>query len=57
MGNQGINRLVNEGFQVKSIGSLADVKKIHGEDKYNEMQEYIIKLDIHILRTDLNTWR
>ena len=57
---QGINRLVNEGFQVKSvIGSLADVKKIHGEDKYNEM----LGINANQIRytyfkgTNLNTWQ
>ena len=56
---QGINRLVNEGFQVKSvIGSLADVK-IH-EDKYNEMLGILNANQIrytYFKGTDLNTWQ
>ena len=44
---------MNDGFQVKSvIGSLADVKKIHGEDKYNEMLGILNanQIDIHFLK-------
>ena len=56
----GIRNLISDGVQIEAvIGSLADVKKIHGEEKYDEM--------IHILQscgleykyfkgTDLESW-
>lgn len=57
---KGVSKLIEEGFHVLSvIGSLADVKKIHGVQKYNEMIEILEghSLDYKFFKgTDVSTW-
>lgn len=56
----GINDLLKQGFNVVSVlGSLADVRKVHGEDAYKEMIRVLSenKLTyVYFKGSDLSTW-
>lgn len=57
---QGVTRLIDEGFKINFIlGSLADVKKIHGESTYSEMCLELEKKGIkhfYFKGSDISTW-
>ena len=55
-----IKELIKNKIKIDSVlGSLFDVKKIHGDSTYNEMLETLIKNDIdyiHFKASDPSTW-
>lgn len=57
---KGVSKLINEGCHILSVmGSLADVKKIHGAEKYDEMIEILKShsIDYKFFKgTDVSTW-
>ena len=57
---KGASKLIEEGFNILSvIGSLADVEKIHGAKKYNEMLGILESHSIEykfFKGTDVSTW-
>jgi len=57
---EGIRNLINDGVQIETvIGSLADVKKIHGKNKYDEMIHTLESCGLeyqYFKGTDLESW-